>query len=149
MSDPATDWGDFPRTVLHFLSESPFALDLQANIRDTELAALEEAGFEHTFCIVTAQDPMGIEQPPETNAMLVAKLEADVAQLKAHHVEVDACSPDSSHCEQSMAVDVDLEVAVSLASRYDQLAIFWFDGATFWIVPARSSKSRLRLPVRR
>lgn len=149
MADSATDWGDFPSTVLHFLSEAPFALDLRANISEIELAALQVAGFEHAFGIVTAQDPMGVEQPPETNAMLVAKLEADVARLNAHHVEVDACSPDSSRCEQSMAIDLHLESAVSLASRYDQLAIFWFDGAAFWIVPARSPKSRLRLPVRR
>ena len=149
MSDPQTGWGDFPSTVLQFLSESPFALDLRVSIGETELAALQEAGFEHTFGIVTAHDPMGVEQPHETNAMLAAKLEANVARMNAHHVEVDACTPDSSHCEQSMAVDIDLEAAVSLASRYNQLAIFWFDGAAFWIVPARSTKSRLRLPVRR
>jgi hypothetical protein len=141
-------WGDFPRTVLHFDSAPVFALDLQQPVGATELAGLKRIGFERPFGVVTAQDPMGIAQTADSNAALAARLLAEVAALGAPHVCVDACSPDRSHCERSIALVHDLQVLVDLARRYSQLAIFWFDGAAFWIVPACSSREeRVRLPA--
>ena len=33
--------------------------------------------------------------------------------------------------------------------RLEQLALFWFDGETFWLLPAEASQSPTRLPVAR
>lgn len=90
---------------------------------------------------------MGVTQTKGVNAALATRLLTEVAELHVPYLHVDACSPDRSHCEQSVAVALGLQPLIDLACRYDQLAIFWFDGAAFWIIPARSANARTRLPV--
>jgi len=143
----ASGWGDFPETVLHFDSTPVLVLDLRQRVSATALSAIREIGFEQQFGIVTAQDPMGVTQAKDVNAALATRLRTEVADLHVPYLGVDACSPDHSHCEQSVAVALGLRQSIDLACRYDQLAIFWFDGAAFWIVPARSCNARTRLPV--
>ena len=63
------------------------------------------------------------------------------------HVGVNACSPDGSHCEKSVAIALDMQSVIDLADRYRQLAAFWFDGEVFWIIPVRSSLPKVRLPA--
>lgn len=144
-----TDWGDFPETVLHFDSTPALVVDLRRHIGPTVLAEIRRTGLGRSFGIVTAQDPMGVTQTKEVNAALATRLRADIAELHVPYVRVDACSPDRSHCEQSVAVELGLQQLIDLACRYDQLALFWFDGVAFWIVPARSANARTRLPVSR
>jgi hypothetical protein len=91
---------------------------------------------------------MGVAQAPSVNTGLAASLRREVAKLRVAHVSLDACSPERSHCEHCMAIALDLPALIDLAYCYDQLAIFWFDGRVFWIVPVHSTKARLRLPVR-
>lgn len=88
-----------------------------------------------------------MSQTPTANRRLAARLQGDAAELGAVQLCVDACSPDGSHREMSVAIALDLQSLVDLATRYQQLAIFWFDGAAFWIVPVRSSKTKVRLPI--
>ena len=83
-----------------------------------------------------------------SNHLRTAILQTELERLAAPHVPVQACSSDGSHCEASFAVGLGLTDAVALAARHDQLAIFWFDGISFWIVPARSNGAWLRLPSR-
>lgn len=107
---------------------------------------MRAAHLEHTFGIVTAQDPMGVKQSGVRNTELADMLERAAASLGGPWVRVDACNPDHSHCERSIAISIGLQPLIALACRYDQLAIFWFDGAAFWIIPARSDEPALRLP---
>jgi uncharacterized protein DUF3293 len=148
LSDPLGDWGDFPDTVLHFRSLPALTLDLREKITTTDRETLGRIGFERSFGIISAEDPMGVTQPAAVNAALAARLLQDVAQLDAMCADVDACSPDRSHCEQSVAIAIGLQSLTGLAYRYRQLAIFWFDGEAFSIVPVHSNKAMLRLPVR-
>ena len=92
---------------------------------------------------------MGVKLSSNANAVLAASLQRDAVKLSVAQVRVDACSPDRSHCEQSIAIALNLAALVDLAYRYDQLAIFWYDGRSFWIVPAHSTRAKLRLPLRR
>jgi len=124
-----------------------FVVDLRKEIDLATRTLLRQIGFERPFGIVTAHNPMGVAQPADVNARLAASLQIDVAKLQATHRHLDACSPDRSHCEQSIAIVLELQSLIVLACRYNQLAIFWFDGDVFWIVPARSSNARLRLPA--
>lgn len=142
---PSSDWGDFPCTHLHFGDPEPFTIDVRGTVTRQERAALAARGLAGAFAVVTAQDPKGRTQPPEVNARLAAKLQAQVAALGVTFAQVDACSPDRSHCEHSLALAIRRHEAVDLAREYDQLAIFWFDGDAFWIVPAKSSKRPVRL----
>jgi hypothetical protein len=92
---------------------------------------------------------MGVTQPPAVNDALAASLQQEAAGLGVMHVCVDACSPDESHCERSVAIALDERSLIDIASRYEQLAIFWFDGDAFWIIPVHSRNARLQLPVSR
>lgn len=91
---------------------------------------------------------MGVPQSSAINCRLAASLQKEVLGLKVVSVGVDACSADGSHCEQSVAIALDVCTLITMAARRDQLAIFWFDGEAFWIFPVRSRNARLRLPVR-
>ena len=59
---------------------------------------------------------------------------------------VDACSPDRSHCEPSVAVAMPQEKAIDLAREMEQVAIFWFDGRRFWIFGVVVETDPLMLP---
>ena len=41
------------------------------------------------------------------------------------------------------------EEAVALARRFGQLALFWYDGWAFWLLPALAEKTVQRLPTSR
>lgn len=92
---------------------------------------------------------MGVTQLPAVNDALAASLQQEAAGLGVTHVCVDACSPDESHCERSVAIALDERSLIDLAHRYEQLAMFWFDGEAFWIIPVHSRNARLQLPVSR
>lgn len=146
MTDRArAEWGDFPSTHLHFVDEPTVVIDVRGHVAPETRAALAAHGLTGPFSVVTAQDPMGKTQSPDENARLAVKLQERVKSLGVPYARVDACSPDRSHCEASIAVVMARQDAVRLACEYDQLAIFWFDGDAFWIVPARSSKPAVRL----
>lgn len=106
---------------------------------------LRDIGFEQSFGVVTAVDPMGVTQPPETNDELVARLRIRVAGIGAVQAEVDACGVAASHCERSIAIAIDLQSVIRIADEFRQLAIFWFDGSAFWIIPVRSDKAKQKL----
>lgn len=150
MTDRAREeWGDFPRTHLHFVEPPTLVVDVRGHVTAEVRAGLAAHGITGPFVVVTAQDPMGRTQSPEVNAQLAAKLQKQIAALGTPFARVEACSPDRSHCEQSVAVVLARHEGVRLACDYDQLAIFWFDGDAFWIVPARSSKPAVRLAPER
>jgi len=142
-----TDWGLFPDTVLQFKAETPLSLDLRYPINASALTRLQTLGFERAFGIVTASNPMGVVLTEEDNFARARTLNAEVERLHATRLYVDACSPDRSHCEASVAISLTLQALVAIADRFDQLAVFWFDGDVFWIEPVRSNYSRLRLPA--
>jgi hypothetical protein len=147
LPDSGHGWGSFPETVLHFRSTPAVTIDLRAAIDGRALSDLHQIGFERSFGVITAQDPMGVRQLPAVNDALAASLQQESAGLGVARVCVDACSPDESHCERSIAIALDEQALIDIAYRYEQLAIFWFDGEAFWITPVYSRNHRLRLPV--
>lgn len=90
---------------------------------------------------------MGTPQTALENERLAASLHQELAKGRLAHVRVNACSPDGSHCEKSVAIALDMQSVIEIADRYRQLAAFWFDGDIFWIIPVRSSLPKVRLPT--
>ena len=144
-----TVWGQYPDTILTFPALGGLQIDLRRPVTDVHIAALATLGLRPEYGIVTACDPMGVNHEPDVNRVRTHMLQMEIESLAASHSLVEACSVDGSHCEASFAVAADLTVVTALATRYDQLGIFWFDGISFWIIPARSNNARLRLPVAR
>jgi hypothetical protein len=62
-------------------------------------------------------------------------------------VRVDGVAPDGSYRERCVALLVPAEEGVALARRFDQLALFTFDGEAFWLLPAEVGAPPKRLPA--
>jgi len=140
------DWHKYPDTVLHFRTDPVVRVDLRQPVGKDELAAIKRVGLTGAFAVLTAHDPRGRDEATEANQLRAAKLQERLASLHARVVEVDACSPDRSHCEESVAVAIEQESAVRLAREFEQVAIFWFDGERFWIVGAMAGVDLVMLP---
>lgn len=107
----------------------------------------QDIGIGRSFGIVSAQNPMGSHQTASENERLAAILHQELAASRLAHIWVNACSPDRSHCEKSVAIALNVQSVIELADRYRQLAAFWFDGDVFWIIPVRSSLPKVSLPT--
>ena len=121
------DWPLYPETVLHFATNPPISIDLRAIPSAEALDRLESAGFGNPFAVLTAFDPRGENLSRQENEIRRRDLEMRLAGSGNRFVDVDACSPDRTHCECSVAVImVDEALQVSSAASFTQ----WIDDAT-------------------
>jgi Protein of unknown function (DUF3293) len=140
------DWPLYPETVLTFSTRPPVEIDLRAIPSERELANLAAAGYERPFAVMTAFDPRGDNLPASENEKRKRELDQRLRRSGYTFAHVDACSPDGSHCECSVAVLMPQDEAIALAREFEQVAIFWFDGKRFWIVGAMVETDPLMLP---
>jgi len=132
------DWPKYPETVLDFGTRPAIEIDLRRIPSDDAVAALTAAGFGEPFAIMTAFDPRGKNLSREENEKRQQQLERRLRASRYSFVRVDACSPDKSHCECSVAIKIDRSRALQIAERWEQIAIFWWDRDRFWIYGAIS-----------
>jgi hypothetical protein len=140
------DWPRYPETILEFATTPPIEIDLREIPSDDKIATLRSAGFDQPFAVMTAFDPGGENLSRAENEKRQQELERRLRSSGYKFVEVDACSPDRSHCECSVAVLMPQEKALDLARELEQVAIFWFDGKRFWILGALVETDPLMLP---
>jgi hypothetical protein len=140
------DWPKYPETVLEFATAPRVEIDLRKIPSDGEITALQSAGFHQPFAVMTAFDPRGENLAAAENEKRKEDLEKRLRSSGYKFAEVDACSPDRSHCECSVAVVMPQEKALDLARELEQVAIFWFDGRRFWILGALIETDPLMLP---
>jgi len=142
------DWGAFPNTVLYFHDEHETTIDLRDSVTAFTLARLARVGLTEPFGVVTAYNPYGLPRPKVMNEAREGRLLAALSLNGWTWLPVDGCSPNRAHCEPSVAIIAPLDELRALAIEHEQLAIFWFDGTQFWIIPARSSGPETPLPLR-
>jgi hypothetical protein len=140
------DWGRYAETLLSFGAGRKFEVDLREPLSDAIRTEFKGLGFRDTFGILTAHDPYGRDLTPEENKQLQARLESELKAGGIHFVRVDACSLDRQHCECSVAINVNQATAVSIAKKYEQMAIFWYDGEAMWLIGAMVESDPIRLP---
>ena len=140
------DWPKYPETILSFSTTPKVEVDLRKNVSDRTLTELKRIGFGSPFAVMTAFDPRGQDLSAEENERRRRDLSQRLKAAGYKFVDVDACSPDRSHCECSVAVAMGQDEAVALATELEQVAIFWFDGERFWIVGALLKTDPLVLP---
>lgn len=140
------DWHRYPDTILTFRTTPGVRIDLREPVRQEDVRSIAEAGLPGAFAVMTAHDPRGEDLDARANEQLAAELDKKLVSLGAAFLHVDACSPDGSHCEDSVAVVMDREDATRLARELEQVAIFWFDGQKFWIVGALVGLDPVMLP---
>ena len=140
------DWPRYPETVLEFATKPAVEIDLRETPSDDKIAALQSAGLEQPFAVMTAFDPRGKNLSRVENEKRKQELDRRLRSSGYSFAQVDACSPDRSHCECSVAVVMPQEKALDLAREMEQVAIFWFDGKRFWILGALVETDPLMLP---
>ena len=140
------DWPRYPETILEFATTPAVEIDLRKALSEASIAALKAAGMGQPFAIMTAFDPRGENLSATENEKRTEKLSARLRSSNYRFLTVDCCSPDRSHCECSFAVVMPQQEALDLARELEQVAIFWFDGARFWIVGALAEADPLMLP---
>ncbi|MGK2935358.1 MAG: DUF3293 domain-containing protein [Gemmatimonadaceae bacterium] len=140
------DWHRYPDTVLCFRTDPAVRIDLREPVGRETAAVLESIGLSGPFAVLTAHDPRGRDEDADINERRAERLDERLLALGADFIHVDACSPDGSHCEASVAALIEREHAAGLAREFEQVAIFWFDGEKFWIVGALADGDPVVLP---
>jgi hypothetical protein len=140
-------WSSYPETVLHFPGEPPVMIDLRARVEPSIRNSFQALGLDREFGVLTAFNPRGVTVDADENDRRMGELEAQLTSRGISFVRLDACSPDKSHCECSVALTLEFEEVIRIAKQWEQIATFWFDGSSFWIYGAIEPVEPIKLPV--
>ena len=140
-------WSRYPETVLVFAGEPEMMIDLREPVPPATKNVLKAIGLGEPFSILTSYNPRGEMLDASENDRRFKELTAELRSAGLEFVVIDACSPDRSHGERSVAIKGDRDVAIDLAKRWEQVAIFWFDSERFWIYGATFPIEPIPLPV--
>lgn len=138
-------WGTYPDTILRF-PEGGFRIDLRRPLSPDDLRALAGLGLGRPFAVVTACDPYGRSLEDAANGRLTAVLTALVLERYSEARLAHGASPDGTHQERGWAIPAPIDEVRSLAARFFQNGVFWFDGNGFSIVPVLAPVPPLPLP---
>jgi hypothetical protein len=141
-------WSSYPETVLVFAGEPEMMIDLREPVPPATKDVLKAIGLGEPFSVLTSFNPRGENIDAGENDRRFTELTGELRSAGIEFVVIDACSPDRSHGERSVAIKGDRDVAIDLAKRWEQVAIFWFDSERFWIYGAISVIEPVSLPVR-
>lgn len=143
--DPA--WSDYAETILEIHGDgSALKLDLRRRLDAQQRRALVALGPASSFGIVTAANPAGAPVASTSNERRYDTLRRHLAEHAYVHRAATGSSPDGKHREQGFAVWLERDDVVAIARRFEQSAIFWFDGGAFWLVGALVDAKARQLP---
>ena len=143
-------------TVLEFCGGGP-RIDLRRPVDESARRELAERGLGDGFSVLTAENPRGANEedaptPHEerarerANDRRTATLVGELERSRMRWARVDGIAPDGDYRERCVAVVGDRASGVALALRWRQLALFWYDGLAFWLLPAEADQEPQRLP---
>ena len=155
---PDEKYDQYPNTILELCEPADGRIDLRRPLGDAERKMLADAGLDVPFGVFTAENPCGDnvedQDTPRDEAERAMRndhrtsiLEEHLRQSGRRYVRVDGVSPDGAYREQCVALIASRSEAVALAKQYEQLALFWFDGERFWLVPAEVAERPRPLPA--
>ena len=155
---PEEQLAAYPHTILHFDGPPALVVDLRQPLDDRLREGLVALGLDGPFAVLTAENPEGApadDAPHEEEAARQARenaartrtLEHALDAAGAEWVPVTGTAPDGSHAERCVAVRLALREALRLAHAERQLALFWYDGTGFWLMPADADGAPRRLPA--
>ncbi len=138
-------WAAYADTILLVHGPSPAEVDLARPLGAKEHAVFHAAGLPGCFGLVTAENPRGRDVAPDENAERRARFGAELAALGAQPVRVDGQSRDRRRAEIGVALSWPLAAVRDLARRWEQSAIYWFDGDAMWVIGALTASAPWRL----
>ena len=150
-------WNAYPETVLEFQVPGAPRIDLRKRVEEGDRDMLRRIGLSGEFAVLTAENPCGENAEDEPtwadeaarkreNEGRRRELEAELEAAGSCYLRVDGVAPDGEYREHGVAVEMPRDDAVALGKRLRQLAIFWFDGANFWLDGAVLDRPSERLP---
>lgn len=145
--DDDPSWSRYTQTILEMLEDRSLAIDLRREIGADARRALSQHGFGAGFVVLTAWNPLGRSTDEATNRERDHALRAWLDARHIHWVPADGVSPDRKHREEGVAAVMSVESGRELAMRYEQSAIYAYDGAMMWLLGALVSTAPLPLPA--
>lgn len=140
-------WASYRETVLVFDTTPEVMIDLRVPVSSVERNALGKLGLGEPFGVLTSFNPGGRNLEAAENERRFVQLAAELRREQVDFAVVDGCSPDRLHRERSAAVKTDRDTALEIASRWDQLAIFWWDRSSFWVYGTAITAEPMKLPA--
>jgi len=145
--DDDPSWSKYPQTILEMLDDRSLTIDLREEIGAETRRALSQRGFGAGFVVLTAWNPLGRSTDEATNRERDRTLREWLEARHIHWVPADGVSPDRQHREEGVAAVMSVGAGRELAMRYEQSAIYAYDGAIMWLLGALVSASPLPLPA--
>jgi hypothetical protein len=141
-------WHGYADTILEVHLVPPQEIDLAQPVTERERAIWREAGLQGAFGLVTPDNPFGQPMAEAVNAERRERFWAELHGRGVQPVRVDGLSRDRQHREIGVALPWSCDEVVELARRWDQSAIYWFDGAAMWVIGALTQAPPWRLEGR-
>ncbi|HEY3933410.1 MAG TPA: DUF3293 domain-containing protein [Gemmatimonadales bacterium] len=130
---------------MRFRTTPPVEIDLATQVSAAARRSLATVGLDGTFGLATPCNPMGRRTDDTTNGNRLIRFLAELDAAGKRYVRVDGCSPDGSHVEPGVALAWPQGDVVALARKWEQSAIYWWDGATFWVIGALTQSAPWQL----
>ena len=155
--DEREKYDQYPNTILEFLGPPVERVDLRVPLTTATRELVKRVGPGERFAVLTAENPCGenvedaatarqADAREERNERRTGRLEDELDRRGVPYSAVDGVSPDGSYRERCLAIALPRGEAVELARRLEQLALFWYDGSAFWLLPAEVDQEPIRLP---
>jgi len=146
MEGSGTDpWAPYRAAVLEFGTPPSCEIEVSAPVPEATRKHWSKLGLDAAFAVITAHHPFPDKLPEAENESRHRELAEEVARRKWVHVPCTGRSPDGGHEEPGLAVACGRREAISLARRFGQAALYWWDGEALWIEPALASTPREQL----
>ncbi|MGH7582855.1 MAG: DUF3293 domain-containing protein [Gemmatimonadales bacterium] len=129
-------WESYAETVLRWRTNPPITIDLARPVTADTRQALRHAGLGASFGLVTPCNPRGRRADPCADAERMREFLSELDGKGACYLRVDGWSPDGRHVETGVALEWSREEIIALARRWEQSAIYWYDGERFWVLGA-------------
>lgn len=138
-------WAGYSETILVVYGSVQGQVNLADPIGAAEQALFAGAGLAGCFGILTPENPFGISATSHENAARRSRLRAELEELGMASVRIDGLSPNRSHREIGVAIRRPLDQVIAMAKRWEQSAIYWFDGHDMWLIGALTAAPPTRL----
>ena len=135
----------YASTVLEIGNGPDVVVDLRRRLSSAEMAALEHVCSE-PFTVITAENPLGQDQPAKANARATARLRASLEAAGLSFVAATGRDPADTHREAGFAVTGALEPVLELALEFGQDAVFRYERNGFLLVESATGRRHV-LPL--
>jgi hypothetical protein len=107
---------------------------------------LSAGHFTHDImAVITAENPGGVVQTPQENQRLTRLLADELQQKGISATAFAVGAADGSHLEQSFLISTNLETAVEISRKYNQVAVFMIYRMEFVDIVACGGQGKHRL----